>query len=424
MTPTDHPRGEKLKSKTVTAALIAAAFMVVSASALIADGSDAYTATNGESGIGYSISLSGEDIAKLIPADDIEDMAIDHVLETITPNTYYFDLNGTASVSNYEAAEYWGMKVYDTGDSSKGVVVTDVSSQTTSYDISFTATCTDTGNELFRDNLLFIDVIRAIGPENETQSGAKFIITAHVERTDVTISESSYAPNSSAVFVLFAGNEKGYTMYEVAADVKYVYSASDGERTLEFSLDVKEENGGEMTTAYDFNGVAISDVTMGTHCIRDRHYVDGGVTERAEVKIGGSTQKMDLGYDATFMDMMAFASSDHLSYAETADGNLVVPEYSFYGTDWTTCLFESSDVASSDLKSNDAMRQFLSDHGSVVTTFSEAESAADDAYSTVDVSSKKDSNIVYYAAIGGLAALAAVLAIVYLRKAGTLGVKQ
>ena len=135
-----------------------------------------------------------------------------------------------------------------------------------------------------------------------------------------------------------------------------------------------------------------------------------GISESISVTFNGTT----LADDLTFGRDLMFADLDVVTTAYMADRNLSAPEYTFYGE--SNSLFNSFDVASPDLKDNDAMKQFLSDHGSVTESFSGVADAVDGLYDSVD-SESKSSKLVYYAAIAGLAVAVALLALLCVRKA-------
>ena len=361
--------------------------------------------TNSESGIGYSVKdLSEADLLKLLPAD-IQTLKAEDVFDEIVYSYASFTITDV-KITDYEDSEYWSYKV-DDGELIQGW------SQNNTYKISFTATCDTGGLQLFPNKVAFEDVVKKVGISNETQVGAVFKVSATVKNVDSSRVDDNYVQGADNWFVK-DGEWKQYELRSIDADVTYKYT-SDGEKEIEFEFKEGLEGTSHQSYTYDLCGAKASEVNASTSLAYDREFKSFYENDWTRVKYDGDTK----GPDTYLLDPNAlpFIDNEFIKSPQFLPGDTSAPAFAFYGADPTTCLFQGASVDES-LRSNDAMKAFLEDHGTIVTDFSDADSGVKDTYKDM-LNLDKIGKILLFIGIGILVViiLVVILIIVLVRRA-------
>ena len=395
-----------MKPKAFAAIFLAMA-MFTAVPAVFADQADAYSATDGSQGIGYSYkNLSATDFGKLYTDSDTESMAED-ILDRFVSDTTYFTISGV-SVTEMSASGYLGESV-------SGTTVTSLDADTTSYKLTFKATALSDGNPLFDNDDFNVGLIKEIGLENKTQADAFFTVTAECILSNTSKETSEYVSNSSAEFVLVKEKATAATRDYAKIDVKYTYISSGQSKTLQANYEFDRTYAADSATTYDFNGKEAKTVTSSDSCISNGSVNGMTFKMKSVCNYGGKSYGPDITMGDNEVDfIMSMMSLGNPVHSATVVANdLKAPEYTFYGSG-SNALFNSSTVASTDLQNNDSLKAFLKSVGTVAETYSAAQSATDSIYD--DLAGKGGSKTIYYVAIAGVVAAVILVSFLILRK--------
>ncbi len=395
-----------MKYKSILAVAIVAAFLIAVVP-MVSDGSDAASMTDGSAGAGYKIKdLSGDDLAKIFPADWQMDMAkgvLDVIIRDDVDN-YNFS---TPVVTEYCASEYQGKKI-------DGNAVTVISSHEMTYKIEFTATRGNAPQATLLDNAeKNKELLREIGISNLSQEGAVFTVTAKVENIGSDLSQKTYETNSLGL-VLTKTYERESVKWVTDADVSYKYNDGTSDKTIQFTSSNGHTASSKVTTTYDFLGVAIADVTLDTRAILNYDYNEFGINQWDTVEFNKNT----LGTDTFLIDPQQSPGyvSVAYGYANIDDVDKTVGNYYLYGESGSgVCIFDQYSDIDPSLKSSEAMKAFITDHSGSYSDgeYDPAKSACDSAYKDVSVMDElKLALIVLAVVIGAFALLFLILIIV------------
>lgn len=389
------------------AAIFLAMAMFTAVPAVFTDQADAYTATDGSQGIGYSYKdLSAKDFDKLYTSGDKNEMATD-LLNRFAVDPSYFSIS-EISVTGMSASGYLGESV-------SGTTVTSLDADTTSYKLTFKATALSDGNPLFDNDDFNVGLIKEIGLENKTQADAFFTVTADCIVSNTSKETSEYVANSSAEFVLVKEKATVATRDYAKIDVKYTFISSGQSKTLQANYEFDRTYAADTDTTYDFNGKEAKTVTSSDSCISNGSVNGMTFKMKSVCNYGGKSYGSDITLGDNEVDFVKSMMSlgDPVHSATVVANDLKAPEYTFYGSG-SNALFNSSTVASTDLQNNDSLKAFLKSVGTVAETYSAAQSATDSIYD--DLAGKGGSKLVYYAAIAGVVAAVIIVAFLIMRK--------
>ena len=395
-----------MKAKAFAAIFLAMA-MFTAVPAVFADQADAYSATDGSQGIGYSYkNLSATDFGKLFTDSDTESMAED-ILDRFVADTSDFTISGI-SVTEMCASAYMGESV-------KGTSVTTPKVETTSYKITFTATTDAEGNTLFTNGEINIGMMKEVGLDNKTQAGATFTVSAVCSSSNSQSKVSDYVANASSEFVLVKETSSNATRECVKAEVTYDFISGGQPKSVKATYDFEQKTAADIVSTRDFNGKETKDVVSTDKCVTESTVSNMSMRMKSQCTCGGKTYGTDItmgdGDTKFLISMMSIGTRVETVKIVTSD--LVAPEYLYYGTG-SNALFDASKVASTDLQNNDAMQTFLKSVGTVADTYSAAKSAADSVHD--DIAGKGSSKTIYYVAIAGVAAAVILVSFLILRK--------
>ena len=395
-----------MKPKAFAAIFLAMA-MFTAVPAVFADQADAYSATDGSQGIGYSYkNLSATDFGKLYTDSDTESMAED-ILDRFVSDTTDFTISGV-TVTEMSASGYLGESV-------SGTTVTSLDADSTSYKLTFKATALSDGNPLFDNDDFNVGLIKEIGLDNKTQADAFFTVTAECILSNTSKETSEYVSNSSAEFVLVKEKATAATRDYAKIDVKYTYISSGQSKTLQANYEFDRTYAADTATTYDFNGKEAKTVTSSDSCISNGSVNGMTFKMKSVCNYGGKSYGPDITMGDNEVDfIMSMMSLGNPVHSATVVANdLKAPEYTFYGSG-SNALFNSSTVASTDLQNNDSLKAFLKSVGTVTETYSAAQSATDSIYD--DLAGKGSSKTIYYVAIAGVVAAVILVSFLILRK--------
>ena len=370
-----------MRCKMIIAIAVVAAF-VLSVIPLASDDSDAYDLIAGDGGVGFSIKgLSGEDLDKIMPADR-KTACAEGVLEALIADaSFNYDFTDIV-ISDYAMKTYYGGKI-------EGKEQVRVSSFKETFDIKFKATCNAGGGQLFDNEYQNVAIIKEVGKANLSQLGAVFEISSHVEKAMSEHSVLGYEKNSAGNLVLTRDDTKMYEMTSYESEVKYSFKVDETPKSFTYTSKIGDIESGHFDITYDFDGTDIADVTAVTRAL---------LNTKIDQYVSVIWNKVKFGDDEIGPNTIIYDPDENtFSYDETYHAyrsakiyamDLKVLNYSFYSASpglSDLCLFQGDDVDAS-LRTNDDMRNFLSEHGSVADTFAGAESGADSIYTDMTFS--------------------------------------
>lgn len=386
--------------------LIAAGVLVLAAAMCIpvtvfSDGSDAFEIKESENGISWeSDTLNEEQVNKLYTQEQLKDFALE-AADLVFSSVSNYDIS-EVKVSEAKVKTSQGLKV-TTKD------MTAVSDDSIKAKLTFKATAKSSGNNIFENMSANADLIKFVKFDNRTVTGMYFEFDVEIEMVETEKTVSEFVQNKGGNYVVVKEDADGMTYCAIDGSVKCCYNNGTADVTKDFTVDMSRKTGTKGThTTYEFEGdpadavagdrVLCSDVDMGDvyYLFKTKYKADG--------KSGGDE------YDLS--DIMAIeGGSATASVKVYTSANLDAETYEFYPTGGTaTPLFYT--VNDPALASNDALKAYLSEHGSIGETFSSAEDLADSEYG-----SAKKSHTLLYVGIGvaAVAVIAAVAAFVIIR---------
>lgn len=389
------------KSVLAVAVVALFAFAVVP---IMSDGSDATgSLTDGSAGIGYSVKdLSGDDLAKIMPESRQLASAKDALSDIIADDVGNYTFT-EVKMTEFCKSQYQGTEI-------SGKEVSDVETSSVSYKISFVATCTAGGNELFENASKNVDIIKQIGTDNLSQTDAVFTVSCTVKNVMTNQETTTYDGNgSNDLFVNHKWNKYAVSITS-KADVTYKFKDGVSDKTVEFSTDVGRELSTCVDTSYDFNGVASKDVTDLTRALVTYDTSQYGIHYWNLVKYDGNEK----GDDAFSIDPYYMMVDHAYENASPQAVDIKVPTYTFYGTSsaGVIALYTSYDSIADDLRDNAKMKEFLAAHGSVSEDYSSAKSAAQDDFNEVSYFDEIKLALIIVAVVIGVAALLFLILII------------
>ena len=394
--------GKKMKAYTIAAISIAVvAMMCICPLAVMANDSDAYNVTAGESGLSVKIDSKSEaDINKLFNDTEQAKMARDafktfsstdgFTITDVIITKVSLEKGLSSKVTSDNLSDYKGMKM--------------------EFTMTFTANATAADKVVLKNEKPFSDPIKEHGT-NMTAVGDKFEVSVEATLYGAETRSSDIAKNDDGNFVATAAKEKTYTNAEYNVTAKYIYTKDAS--PANFSIKVKSTTEAEESydRTYDFNGVDVAKVKADTMAYyKDESVVYAGYVT-TECTFNEKTES-----DSTYIDLSAlaiiFGGSINQAYdhATIYDWDLKANEYGYVGTDDDMNLFVASEVDPS-LGTDAAMENFLKSTGTVSTAYSDAKAMADDNDGSV-VNPSDALNlllIIGIAAVGALAVLFLVL---------------
>lgn len=395
----------KTISKALIAVMVAAAMCLVPLFA-IADDSDAITKTNGSAGISVEVSTSDEtEIAKFFPAANHNDMAQYLWASEFNALMGYYGAftisqGKLVSVEKYEVS--MGREITD--DS-----ISDVDATKQIMKMTFKATCN--ANDYPFINTSLGELIKYMGePANKTHKESEMEVTVVWETTESTITKNYIVKNDDDNYIVTKSEVKNTDYSRISADVKYTYGTTEKEFSFESVRDIVSN----YTTEPDFLGVEPKSAKAATPVL-----IKAGIDEYKNVT--KTTVKCDGNTYVNEMDAGRILVSDELSSWSTIgargliyDTNQSVPTYKFYGeTTDPYALFDEDSVADTSLRSNNALKEYFSNNGSIGEDFGAAESVANSMMS----SGSGGNNLLLYIAIGvGVIVVIAIVAVIILKK--------
>lgn len=393
----------QMKKMIIAVAVIALAAAMCIPACIFADNSDAVTKTNGSSGISVKISTSdATEIAKFYSTEDWNDIA------TGVWNGYFGELIGY--LPNYNISE--GKVVEMDFKESHGVDITDdyvsnVNSESTVTKYTFKATTVANDYAFFENNLG--QLIKYVEPTNKTHKDAVLNVTVTVEDTTSTVTKNYITKNSENNYVVTKRNSEILNYEKVSAEIKYTYGTIEKSFTYEKTNDLYSDT----TVNVDFMDVEPKDATATTNVIKSTDYNKERFVLKTVVKCDGKTYTNETDEGATLIkhELSTFGT---LGAGMVISADISAPVYKFYGDVLDPyAIFNEGMVADTSLRSNDAMKTYLDDNGSIGETFSSAESTAD----SMMPSSGGGTNILLFVAIGiGAVVIVAIVVFVFLKK--------
>ena len=381
---------------TIAVAIVAA--LVLSVIPMVSDDSDAYVVKDSESAVGYTVKgLSDEDLKKILPEDIQLDYAHGVMVYLIQDDYTHYDYT-EVKVSEYKASEYWGSSTANKEQNRVG-------SWSYAYKITFKATCnTAVEHDLFFNEYQYESVIKDAGRDNQSKEGAVFEISAYVEYIDMEHSKIKYDYNSLGQIFVTHDNTKTYIKETLKADVKYTV----GGKTTSYSVDIGSENSGRYDVTMDFGDVAMADVTNTTRVLMETKADQEGGLNWNRVKfddkeVGPFSYTYNPDPD---VDLHAYRNVRIIEHD-------IGPQYAFYSNDITVLSMFSGTQVDESLRSDEALKQFFADKGSVMDTFGDVEKGADSLYQDMTFSEDlKQVGLVIAAAFGAFIVTVIVIVVV------------
>ena len=386
--------------------LIAAGVLVLAATmcipiSVLSDGSDAFDITESENGISWeSDTLDEEQINKLYTPGQIEDLAY-QALGTVVDSTSNYTIS-EVKATEAKVSKSLGSKV--TGSS-----MTDLRDESVTAKLTFKATVkSGYGNNNIFDNIyLLTDLIRYVKFDNRTTVGAVMEFDVEVKMVNTYKDVNEFEQNKDGNYVVVKQSYDNKEFINVKGDVKYTYNDGTADVVREFSVDFGQDFGYKGSyTEYEFDG-DVADAKAGDRVLcKDQDLGDVFYIFKLKYDADGSG-----GDEVDLSDVMELETGSAYSTAVIYNEAALAPEtYEFYPSGGTaTPLFNT--VADPLLASNDALKTYLSEHGTIGESFSDAEDLADSEYG-----SAKKSHTLLYVGIGvAVVAVVGVAAFVILR---------
>ena len=267
------------------------AMMCICPFAVMADDSDAYDVTAGESGLSVKIdSMSEADINKLFNDTEQRDLARnalegftntnDYTISDVKITKMTVERGLSSKVTTDSISEYKGMK------------------QT--FTMTFTASAKYDNGSIFLNREPFQDAIKAIGT-NTTAIGDKFEVTVEATIYGSMSKTSDIVKNDAGNFVVTADKQKQYANGEYDITAKYIYTkdAQPANQTVEVKY--TEESETSYDNKIDFNGVDPTKATADTLTYIDQSYVYAS-NVHTECEVNGDSNSKDY-----YMDLLPIA---------------------------------------------------------------------------------------------------------------------
>lgn len=369
----------------------------------VTDGTEAYTVKPGETGVSFTAdSISDEDAGRLF-SDTYRTKMAEEVMGLIVSSGIYFyyqDIEIT-DVSDYKRS--LGSKAEN--DSRTYFIASGLK-----LNISFRATCL-TGAEFFDLTDGTLDLYRELDDSNRITVGSVLKVSGIYEAKGVMRDTRAFSKNSSGDFVMTEETEAVSATGSFSGDVRYTYKKDATDVTRKIIFDIIRETEFKETFSYDFSGTKIADVTGGTATLQITKDSISKMRERYLYEVNGAKGGADITTDSNDVQQdhdIKAGDADHFGCIMGYD--IEVTELSYYdssGNNLTT-IFKAGDVNDAALKDNIKMKEFLAGIGKVGNTYSDADSVADSAGTSIG-SGTLSKEIILYVIIGGMAVIIFIL---------------
>ena len=392
-------RRQQMKRLLIAAGVLALAATMCIPISVLSDGSDAFDITESENGISWeSDTLDEEQINKLFTPGQIEYIA-EEALGTVVSST------GSFTISNAKATEAKVTK--SMGNKVTGSSITNVTDESVTMKMTFKATVNGANYSIFDNIYLLTDLIRYVKFDNKTTVGAFFEFDVEVKAVNAFKTVNELEQNKEGNYVVVKQSIDSKDFINVKGDVKYTYNDGTADVVREFSVDFGHDFGNKGSySEYEFDG-DVADAKAGDRVLcKDQDLGDVFYIFKLKYDADGSG-----GDEVDLSDVMELETGSAYSTAVIYNEAALAPEtYEFYPSGGTaTPLFNT--VADPLLASNDALKTYLSEHGTIGESFSDAEDLADSEYG-----SAKKSHTLLYVGIGvAVVAVVAIAAFVVLR---------
>ena len=385
----------------LTIAFVVVAALVLSVIPMVSDDSDAYQLKEGESGVGFSVKdLSGDTLKKILPEDRQAALARYVLSNLIDDDCYLYDYSNVV-ITEYCEEEYYGSSI--SGDQQDRV-----NSSSVSYEITFKATrLAGTAHNLFPNEYQNAGIIKEIGVENMSQEGAYFEVTSYVQEVGYEHSKITYATNSEGG--LFATHDwtKEYEKESFDSQVKYTFDS--GAKSVSYKSEIGTQKSGRYDVTMDFCGVAAADVRDTTRQLINNEVDQYGKLSWNRVRVGDGEEVGYTSYDYNPDNSDTFKAYNNVWIFETDIGQ----EYVFYSNDDSVFSLYEGDLVDESLRSDEALKQFFEDNGTVKDTFDSVEMASRSLYQDMTLTEDlKQAGLVAVAAIGAFVVTVIVIVIV------------
>ena len=406
----------KTISKALIAVMAAAAMCLVPLFA-VADDSDAITVTSGEKAVSFKASSITDEKFNGLVTQAYKNYIADEAFNAIFPSPSDWTIVGDATVKNVKDTRM------SLGNSVSESKLENVSASSITFDVVMTAKCNDIlGTSLFELKDGTQDLYKELGL-NTVEYNAQVTIEGTVTLEEYEYTEYTIAKNSTNDYVtkeLFGKHSSSASF-----DGKVKVNALD--KTYE--LKSKSETGGETTITPDYyNASKIEEVSKTSKVILNYKNDATTVEDEFSYKINGKSDSYSIKYDAnalmgsdymagTVETLEAMFGGQIMLYFDTAISPVALSYYDEFGVPMTNCLFSYGTVSIAD-PTNDKVKNYLADIGTVSDEFSDAESVANGAYTPVSAPGNGGSgnNIVFYIIIGVLAVAVVALAVLMIKK--------
>ena len=377
----------------------------------VIEDAEAYTVTADSTGVSAEASsMEPSDFAKLIPTEEIKLMVLVMVLGGMVGDLNY-------DVDSFTVNEVKDLKM------ARGTEVTEdtktvINGTSFTLNVDFTVTKVVSSTAIEQPYDGFQDLYRAF---NDMPVGHKLTFkgcTLVMDRYSKEVTK--FTINNENNFVVSEGEfiESTYTRCS-CDDIEY----KDGDDVRELKFEYEATTDKDKCDSYSFcsadfkDEVKIKDVVDSTNtfvvsdnrdCARStsmKYVYDGKTYDFSETKdhYDGITDTSEVTYEVSSASVAgAIIKSD-----------IAPPVYLFCGNTQYS-MFNSAEVDPS-INTNDAMKTFLDDKGTIGESYSDAKSVADSTSSSVSTGGGS-SNIIFYVIIGVLAVAVVALAIILIRK--------
>lgn len=342
-----------------TGVLVLVTAMCIPAS-VFSDGSDAFEITTGEAGISWeSDELEEKQISALYDIDEKTNLAYT-AMRSIIWNAYHYEIS-EINISKAKISMANGIKVTE----NEKISTADDSG---TYELTFKATCAagHGGEQLFDNSTDMLDLIKYVTFDNESQEGAIFVFNVKLSVINMEHSIVEFEKNAADDCVVIKQTITGREFISVKGDVKYTFTDGTEQVTKAFSVDfVYNAQVEDRVNEQEFNK-EIQDVVAGDKAISN--YSTGACSYQLKQKYtfdeesgGLDDEWSDDDYPEPLGPVMILGADD-----------LKIPTYEFlYSGGDSIALFYS--VGSPELDTNEKVKSFLEDNGSLGETFDTAE---------------------------------------------------
>lgn len=385
----------------LTIAVVIVAALVLSVIPMVSDESDAYALIEGESAVGFSVkNLSGDTLKKILPEDRQAGLARFVMNNLIDDDCSLYEYSNVV-VTEYSEEEYFGSSI--SGDQQDRV-----GTNSQSYKITFKATrMAGPAYTLFFNEYQNADIIKEVGSENMSQEGAYFEVTSYVQDVMYEHSKLTYATNSEGGLFITHDWTKDYEKRSFESEVKYTFDS--GTKSVTYKSEMGFQKSGRYDVTMDFGGVATADVRNTTTEVMNTDIDQYGKLSWNRVRVGDGEEVGYSSYDYNPDSGGKFKAYDTVWIFNIDIG----PVYAFYSNDDSVISLFSGDLVDESLRSDEALKQFFADNGTVKETFDSVEKASNSLYQDMTFTEDlKQVGLVLLAAFGALIVTIIVVIIV------------